>query len=1012
MTLGRSIWTILLTLALLAAAACGDHEAEETGTDAGKTDVPAAADPGTVSDPGSGPGKDEGPTTEKDTALPEDFAPAPFPGVQVDRLSHIEGLDGPVHIVRDDTGIPHIVATTLKDAILAEGYVHAADRLPQMELARRLANGQVAELMAGMSPSTVLGDITNRVYGFARVGEQIGEELEEGDPAKMALDAYAAGVNAYLAELRAGTVKLASPFDLFLPTETFADWEPKDSGAIGRLQAHRLSFDGYRELGLTQDAEAIAKAFPKDHHVTGIALRAGILGDVFIHKPVDTTPIYDTYTPPAPSGVLPLDVGAAARARRAAFAHIQRPTVPEALLERAQRFFNAAEPFASGPRERGMSNSWAVGPEMTATGNAMFCNDPHLDLANPPLFHLVHITLTEGSPDGEMEVWGANIPGVPGILIGHTKHVSWGLTTSNADRSDVFREDFTQGSDGKPPTVKRNGVDVPVTVIKETVILGSLGEKTGEIEIEILVTEDGRVMVPDVTMEGTKKLLTGPQLSFAWTGFETSFEITALAKMLQAKDADDALTHFALFHVPNQNLAGADSSGNIYSFSPAHLPLREPGAMTWDPDTNPGGTAPWWVLPGDSGAAWSGIFRAEDGPKVKNPAKGFVVTANNDHVGQIADGNALNESFYIGYDHALGFRAGRITSLLDGSADDSPAKGGAKLGFDEMVRIQKDTRSSMGSRLRDPLVAVLKAALEEYDMGPGQHLELLDLVAANADKKDKVQQAHDLLRDWDLSTPPAIHLDGSDAGPEELEASSATTIFNIWLVRVVDLTFGDEMEHMGEGLIDKMLARALIHLVEAAPEDMLTLDPATVDNDLGLPAESILWDRMDTADHRELRNEIMLRAMYEAFDEVEPLFGEDRALNKLAWGKLHTKVFGSILPVPGAAYDIPKKDSPFHGIGFPRPGDNYVVNASHPGISDMSFEYHNGSIIRYCVDMAPDGPVAYNMLPGGEVFDVNSPHYDDWMEKWLEHEPTTLLRTIDEVKEKAAERWMLQPKEQ
>ena len=150
------------------------------------------------------------------------------------------------------------------DAVLAEGYVHAADRLPQMELARRLANGEVAELMGGLSPETVLGDISNRAYGFARVGQRIYEELEDGDRAKVALDAYAAGVNAYLAELRDGEVSLAGPFHVYLPASTFKDWTPADSGAIGRLQAHRLSFDGYRELGLTRDAEAIARAVPKD----------------------------------------------------------------------------------------------------------------------------------------------------------------------------------------------------------------------------------------------------------------------------------------------------------------------------------------------------------------------------------------------------------------------------------------------------------------------------------------------------------------------------------------------------------------------------------------------------------------------------------------------------------------------------------------------------------------------------------------------------------------------------
>lgn len=940
-----------LTAAALLLGGCSSDAADPVAPDPGpdaEGDTPADPDPtNDAGDPGGSPHQDSGP----DLPLP----PGVFEGADVTDTTTIEGLGGPVSVVTDSRGVPHIYADTLEDLMYGLAWAHCRDRLGQMVLAKRSSTGTLAELLGGLDAGLVQDDILTRHWGFERVAQQMYDALPAGSIEKRALDAYAKGVNAYLAKLRAGELKQPSPLDIFLPAELIGDWRPIDALVIGRLQAHELSWDCAHEVGLTARIQAILDAFPADDPDPARSLRAGWMGDVFGFSPADPTVQYPDYPLQTPAS---MPIGLVKKP------NTRRPKVGPSLLERAARATRQLHLFTQ-PGQRGASNNWVVAPEKTANGHALVCNDPHLGLDNPPIFYFARLVLPESAPDGAMDVIGGNFPGIPGFLIGHNRHVAWGLTTAADDRCDAYLEDF---SGGETPTVMREGSPAEVTVIKDTIKVGNLGEPTGEVPFEILLTPEGRVLVPDVAGDQFTPLATGEQLSYAWQGLYPTPEISVVVRSLQAESAAELTDILRGFYAANQNVVGADIDGNIFAISPAGVPLREPGATTWDPDTHPEGTAPWMVLPAD-GADWTGLLSTDQAFVVTDPAAGFIVTANNDHFGQTLDNNPLNEPVYVGYEYAVGYRAGRITRMLEAAGD--------QMTLDTMLAIQTDNYSALGDALRDPLLAEVDKMIAELD-APGTHPDLGPLAAEYADLEESLRDARDRIAAWSLHAPAGVDERGATPSAEEKADAVATTLFNVWLVKLFDQAFGDEQAAIGVGARDLYRVRGMVRIVNNQPDDVATLDPET--------GESILWDRLDTDDVKETRAHTVVTALYRALEDLPSLFPDAASAGDYLWGELHRLTLDSLLPIPGGALDLPgPDDGDLFGKGFARPGDQYSVNVCNGGLGDTKFTCGSGPIMRFCVELDPAGPRSFQMIPGGQSFDRQSPHYRDWLDDWLDH---------------------------
>ena len=296
-----------------------------------------------------------------------------------DATLHIAGLSAPVEITLDGWGIPRIHAASEPDAAAALGYLHARDRMFQMELTRRAASGTLAEIAGARA---VRVDRMARVFGERLHAEQSYAGL--APELKAVLVAYARGVNAWIAERG----RMAAPE--FLALGTPAPWQPSDCLLWSETVSLWLA-DNYRtELS-----------------------RAALAGRVPAARIAELWP--STATTAAPdSSAAP---GTPVPVRQGLLDTSGLPAFPQ--------------PFTM-PDEA--SNAWAVDGKRSVTGAALMAGDPHLQFGFPSLWYLARIE----TPGGVLV--GATAPGVPFLVIGRNAHIGWSFTTTGIDTQDVFVE--------------------------------------------------------------------------------------------------------------------------------------------------------------------------------------------------------------------------------------------------------------------------------------------------------------------------------------------------------------------------------------------------------------------------------------------------------------------------------------------------------------------------------------------------------------------------------------------
>lgn len=298
----------------------------------------------------------------------------------------VAGPGAEVEIISDRNGVPHIRASSMEDGYFGLGYVHARDRLFQMDSMRRFAAGRLSEVVG---PATVPVDRAMRTLGLHRLAERTYRRLPDAE--RRLFDAYAAGVNAFL-DARRG----APPLEYVLLRFSPEPWRPADSLVWGRLMAERLGQGWRRE-----------------------ALRAALAGRLTPGQLSDLWPPDGGAAPPV------LELSGAVRRHAAAFAR---------ALERL--------PGALRPVSAEASNAWAVSGGGTASGGALLANDPHLGYSAPGTWYLARI-----SAPG-LDVTGATSPGVPLHVLGHNRRIAWAMTNGGADTSDLYLERLSASAPG------------------------------------------------------------------------------------------------------------------------------------------------------------------------------------------------------------------------------------------------------------------------------------------------------------------------------------------------------------------------------------------------------------------------------------------------------------------------------------------------------------------------------------------------------------------------------------
>jgi penicillin amidase len=326
----------------------------------------------------------------------------------VDGELRIAGLESAVTIQRDDYGVPHIAAKNEHDLFFAQGYVHAQDRLWQMDISRRAGQGRLSEILGS---SALKFDRLFRTIGILRIAEKLEQNLRPDS--RRVLEAYSEGVNAFI-ESHHG--KYPVEFDMlnYSPEK----WKPVHSLLVARLMAWELNISWYTDL---------------------------VLGDLYKTLGEEKArEIFPTYPENAPV-IIPKDL-------RAKYLSQDMMRLIDADME-FRKFFGTTGTHIG-------SNAWAVGPEKSVNGKAMLANDPHLGFSAPSKWYEVHLR------GGEMNVAGVSLPGTPMIVIGHNQRIAWGLTNFMADDADFYLEMTNSTGEYYFKDTWR-----PMTVVQDTILV-------------------------------------------------------------------------------------------------------------------------------------------------------------------------------------------------------------------------------------------------------------------------------------------------------------------------------------------------------------------------------------------------------------------------------------------------------------------------------------------------------------------------------------------------------------
>lgn len=890
------------------------------------------------------------------------------------------GMRLPGQITRDANGVAHIRAFTDYDAVFLNGWMHAQDRLFQMDENRRTASGTLAELLG---TAALPNDVQLRTLGLRRAAQL--SQLEYPARVTELLEAYSAGVNAWVA---------ANP----LPAEyaaveitQFQPWTALDTIAVAKLLAFGLSFD------FDTDATIALLTYQGAGQVLGIDGTVLFFEDLYRSAPFD------------PASTVPdATKGSATNVGIASAHHEQWKAIGEAAAQIDPAAVEAAKQWADSLREipffqkfldpdqRGASNEWAIARSLSATGNSMIANDPHLALRMPSTFYPI------GIAGQRINAVGVGFPGVPLVVQGHTRNIAWGSTVNPMDVTDWYTEQIVpdaSASAGLSSLYK--GAREPLTPIAQTFMVNNVGNGTPN----DLSTIPPSATVPQATLIVGRRnapivslnLATGAGVSVQWIGHGPTREIETFLIWNEAQNLDDFRRGLQFFDVGSQNWIYTDTAGNIGYFTSGEMPLREDlqnNTVTGVPPfflRNGAAGGNDWLRVASRPAGQSSpyqILPAAEMPQIVNPPGGWIVNANNDPAGTTLDNNPLNQLrpgggiFYLNPTYH-GFRAGRITQLVR----EKLAKH-EKFTVADMQRIQADV-VLLDAQYFVPFIT------RALDNGANSNVPPLAGLAANP----AVAAAVNRLRTWDFSTPTGLNegYDAADVNGQlsppssaEIDASVAATLYSVWRGQFIKNTI-DAVLSAGN------LPRPDSRLVVTALRNLLD----NYNTRHGAGASGVNFFNVPPMDNNATtaparRDILILKSMADALgvlasDEFKPAFNNSTSQGDYRWGKLHRIVFAHPL---GGPYNTPPAGgafpAPLTGLtGIPVDGGFEVVDASTHNSRAATlngFMFTNGPVRRSVSEATTGGIVGYTSLPGGASGVLGNPLYVNLLRPWLTNE--------------------------
>lgn len=431
----------------------------------------------------------------------------------------VQGVSAPVEIVRDNANVPHIMGATDADVFFGLGYAHAQDRLWQMTLLRRTAQGRLSEVFG--APTLKVDRLLRRMDLYRLAMESVAAQ----DPETLAaLQAYADGVNARLAEINRDALGRGAP-EMFLFDAPVAPWRPADSLAIVKVMGLQLS--GHLIEEVLRARTSIALDDPRR------------LLDILPDSPgtgVAALPEYTFLFPTVPR-----------------YAEADRtpthPLMPVQLRGLA-----------------GASNGWAAATNRSASGGTLLANDPHLGFTAPTIWYLARMELTSGG------VIGGTIPGMPVVLTGRSDDLGWGLTSSYLDDQDVYIEKLNPQNPEEyltPNGYKKFRTRPSIIEIKDA----------PPITLTLRWTENGPVL-PGTQFDLNTVTPPGHVAALAWTVLSPrDTSLSAAMALMRAKTVREGIAAAERYIAPSQNLTLADKNTVALKLIGA-MPRRNAGHLT------------------------------------------------------------------------------------------------------------------------------------------------------------------------------------------------------------------------------------------------------------------------------------------------------------------------------------------------------------------------------------------------------------------------------------------------
>ncbi|MFC8092248.1 penicillin acylase family protein [Streptomyces sp. NPDC057301] len=632
----------------------------------------------------------------------------------------LDGLSGPVDVKRDGYGIPQIYASSDEDLFMAQGFVQAQDRFYEMDVRRHMTSGRLSEMFG---KSQVDNDEFLRTLGWNRVAE---EEYEKtlSPSTKKYLQAYAKGVNAYLDGKANKDISLEYAALGFANDYKPQKWTPVDSIAWLKAMAWDLRGNMQDEIDRAlmtsrlgpKEIQDLYPDYPYGRNKT--IVQAGQYDEVTKTFEQGSASSAGSSADSSTSGT-----GTAAGSDGAGL-QSQLSGLQDALDDL---------PTAVGVNGNGIgSNSWVVGGKYTITGKPLLANDPHLSASLPSVWYQMGLHCRSVSSKCQYDASGYTFAGMPGVVIGHNQNISWGMTNSGVDVTDLYLEKLSGDGylyDGKTrpftkreETIKVAGGAPKKIVVRETDNGPLLSDRSSEL------VKVGKKATVDTAAPDRGD---GYGISLRWTALQAGTTMDAVFAMDKAKNWNDFRAAGALFDVPSQNLIYADTEGNIGYTLPGRIPTRPQGYDGSVP-------APGW----DSKSRWTGYIDDDELPYEYNPSRGYIVTANQAVV------DKAKYPYTLTTDWGYGARSQRITDLIQSKIDD-----GGKISTEDMRQMQLDNSSEIAKLLVPKLLKI------------------------DIDDKN-VRDAQELLEGWDYT--------------QDADSAAAAYFNSVWR-NILKLAFGNKL---------------------------------------------------------------------------------------------------------------------------------------------------------------------------------------------------------------------------